>query len=271
MPARAALETKALTLTDEGLVMPMTSGVLAVAFLALVLGGGAPPVAAQSADVDAVKRVIQAETDTYYRKDAEGWKATWVNDSTAIRTFITSASFSVATGWDKFGPGTIEQIKRDPTPDSVRIDRTNYVVRIEGPLAWAEYDEQTNYPTGAPPLIARQQRTLVKENGEWRILSAGSFVGSSYGAEARAVEDRLAGVADALSTAKKYQDAAEVLELSAKLSPSSPRVYSRLGQTYAAAGDAKRAIRSYEKAIAIDPKIDAARAALAKLRDGKSP
>jgi tetratricopeptide (TPR) repeat protein len=249
----------------------MNPRVLSAAVLACTLASITSPLRAQGADIDAVKRVIQAETETYYRKDAEGWKATWVNDSTAIRTFITSASYSVALGWDKFGPSTIEGIKRNPTPEAVRIDRSNYVVRIEGPLAWAEYDEQTNYPTGAPPLVARQQRTLVKQNGEWRILSAGSFVGSSYGAEPRAVEDRLAGVAEALSAAKKYHDAVEVLEASAKLFPSSPRVQQQLGETHAAAGDAKRAVQSYEKAIALDPGNEQAKRALAKLRQSKSP
>ena len=135
---------------------------------------------AQSADAEAVKRVIRAETETYYQRDTAGWKRTWVNDSSAIRTFITSTSYSVALGWDRFGPSTIASIRNTP-PQAVRIDRTNYVQRIDGALAWAEYDERTNFLGDTiPPLDARQQRILVKRKGEWRILSAGSFVGSSY-------------------------------------------------------------------------------------------
>src|SRR5919112_3696845 len=76
---------------------------------------------AQNADVDEVKRVIRAETETYYRRDAEGWKRTWVQDSTAIRTFITSGSYSVALGWDRFGRGTVESLRKDPTPQAVQI------------------------------------------------------------------------------------------------------------------------------------------------------
>jgi hypothetical protein len=151
------------------------------AFLLLTLLRG-PRLVAQSADADEVKRVIRAETETYYQRDTTGWKRTWVNDSTAIRTFITSSSYSVALGWDRFGPSTVGSMASTP-PQAVRIDRTNYVLRIDGALAWAEYDEQTNFLDDTiPPLLARQQRTLVKRNGEWRILSAGSFVGSSYGA-----------------------------------------------------------------------------------------
>src|SRR5438552_3863638 len=87
----------------------------------------APLAFAQRADADAVTRVIRAETETYYQRDTAGWKATWVNDSTAIRTFITGSSYSVALGWDKFGPSTIASIRNTP-PQAVRIGRTNFVL-----------------------------------------------------------------------------------------------------------------------------------------------
>jgi tetratricopeptide (TPR) repeat protein len=226
---------------------------------------------AQNADVDEVKRVIRAETETYYQRDADGWKRTWVQDSTAIRTFITSGSYSVALGWDRFGRGTVESLRKDPTPQAVQIDRSNYVVRIDGALAWAEFDERTTFRDGRAPLAARQQRTLVKSNGEWRILSAGSFVGSTYGASPDAVESRLAAVGADLTEAKKHHDAIEVLALNARLFPRASSAHQRLGEAYAAAGDTTRAIGSYERSLALDPKNDASKAALARLRGKKAP
>jgi tetratricopeptide (TPR) repeat protein len=234
---------------------------LALSILVLLRGS---PLFAQSADVDEVKRVIRAETETYYQRDTTGWKHTWVNDSSAIRTFITGSSYSVALGWDKFGPSTIAAIRNAP-PQAVLIDRTNYVLHIDGALAYAEYDERTNFLTDSiPPLLARQNRTLVKRNGEWRILSAGSFVGSSFGASPRAVEARLAGVGSDLSAAKNSRDAIEVLALNARLFPNSSDAHASLAAAYAAAGDTGQARQHYEKALAIDPKNDAARRALAK-------
>jgi tetratricopeptide (TPR) repeat protein len=156
-------------------------------------------------------------------------------------------------------------------PQAVQIDRTNYVVRIDGALAWAEYDERTNFPADSVPLVARQQRTLVKRNGEWRILSAGSFVGSTFGASPRAIETRLGGIGSDLSAAKKHRDAIEVLELNARLFSTSSDAHATLAAACAAAGDIGRAKQYYEKALTIDPKNEAVRTALAKLRDGKSP
>ena len=133
--------------------MAMTTRALpAVAALLMFLGVGRP-LLAQNAEADEVKRVIREETESYYRRDADAWKGTWVNDSSAIRTFITSGSYSVSLGWDRFGPGTLESLRKDPTPQAVQVDRTNYVLRIDGDLAWAEYDERTNFLTDSvPPL-----------------------------------------------------------------------------------------------------------------------
>ena len=243
---------------------------LPVAALMLVFVGTGRSLRAQSSETDEIKRVIREETESYYRRDADAWMGTWVQDSTAIRTFITSGSYSVALGWDKFGPSTVESIRKDSTPQAVRVDRSKYLVRIDGGLAWAEYDERTTWQTDSvPPLIARQQRTLVKRNGEWRILSAGSFVESTFGNSPGAVEQRLAGVGADLLVAKKHRDAIKVLALNAELFPGSAVAHQRLGEAYAATGETSLAVLSYDKSLAIDPKNDAVKAALAKLREKK--
>ncbi len=253
------------TLTEAALAMVPTVRLLAitVSIAAALLPG--PLLLAQSADADEVRRVLRAETETYYARDTTGWKGTWINDSTAIRTFITSGSYSVALGWNSFGPSTIASI-RGTAPQKVQIDRTNYMMRIEGALAYAEYDERTNFLNDSiPPLLARQNRTLVKRNGEWRILSAGSFVASSYAASPRATETRLSAIGSDLSAAKNSRDAIEVLALNARLFPSSSDAHATLAAAYAAAGDVKLAKQHYRKALAIDPKNEAAKRALAKL------
>jgi tetratricopeptide (TPR) repeat protein len=251
--------------------MRTRTGAVRTAATILTLLGTGSPLLAQHADVDEVRRVIRAETETYYRRDAEGWKRTWVQDSTAIRTFITSGSYSVALGWDRFGPGTVESLRRDPTPQPATVEWSNFVLRIDGALAWAEYDERTIMPTDSVPLVARQQRTLVKRDGEWRILSAGSFVGSSYGASPGAIEERLDRVGADLNAARKQRDAIQVLELNARLFPRSSSAHQRLAEGYAAAGDARRAVESHERALAIDPTNASSKAALAALRARRAP
>ena len=246
--------------------MRITRALASAAALLVFLGAGRT-LRAQSGDLDEVKRVIVEETESYYRRDADAWMGTWVQDSSAIRTFITSSSYSVARGWDTFGPGTVASIRKDPTPQPERVDRSNYVARIDGALAWAEYDERTTNRADGLPLLARQQRTLIKQNGRWRILSAGSFVESSFGTFPGAIEARLDGVARDLLGAKQLRDAVKVLALSAELFPNSAAAHRSLGEAYAAAGDIALAIKSYERSLAIDPGSKASKAALASLKE----
>jgi predicted TPR repeat methyltransferase len=96
-------------------------------------------------------------------------------------------------------------------------------------------------------------------------------VASSYGAAPSAVESRLDGVGADLVAARKHRDAIEVLALNAKLFPRSSSAHRRLGDAYAAAGDTRLAVRSYERSLALDPRDDASRAALARLRSKKLP
>jgi tetratricopeptide (TPR) repeat protein len=172
----------------------------------------------------------------------------------------------VARGWDTFGPATVAYIRKEPTPQPERVDRSNYVVRIDGALAWAEYDERTTNRPDSVPLLARQQRTLIKQNGRWRILSAGSFVESSFGTYPGAIESRLDGVGHDLINAKKHRDAVRVLALNAQLFPGSAIAYLSLGEAYTAAGDTALAIQNYRKSLAINPRNEAGKVALAKLR-----
>jgi tetratricopeptide (TPR) repeat protein len=255
----------------EGLAMRTTPRTLPAAFAVLVPLVITPPLLAQNTEVAAVKRVIRAETESYYRHDADAWKATWVQDSTAIRTGVNSGGFAVDLGWDKFGPQTVDALKQDPRPQVIDLQTSNFVVRTDGGLAWAEYSQRIRTPTDSVPYVSREQRTLVKRDGDWKILSAGTYDSSSYGSSPSAVEQRLGSLASDLSDAKNHHDALEILKLSTQLYPGSTRTHRLLGNAYAATGDTTRAIRSYEKSLALNPKNDLSKAALAKLRAGKSP
>jgi tetratricopeptide (TPR) repeat protein len=237
----------------------------------LISLGSASPLLAQNIEVDAVKHVIRAETESYYRHDADAWKATWIQDSTAIRTGVDVAGFEVLLGWDKFGPQTVDALKKDPTPQVINLQTSHFAVRTDGGLAWAEYDQRITSPNDSVPYVSREQRTLIKRNGEWKILSAGTFDSTNYGTFPRAVEVRLTSVALALAEANKHQDALEILKFSTQRYPGSTRAYRLLGNEYAAVGDTTHAVESYEKSLALNPKNELTQAALAKLRGGKSP
>jgi tetratricopeptide (TPR) repeat protein len=65
---------------------------------------------------------------------------------------------------------------------------------------------------------------------------------------------------------KRLPEAIQIFRLAVEASPRSANAYDSLGEAYAAAGDKAAAIGAYEKALALDPKMDSVRDALARLR-----
>lgn len=70
----------------------------------------------------------------------------------------------------------------------------------------------------------------------------------------------------ALLGQKKNSEALEVFKLNAESYPNSANVYDSLGDGYQAVGNKQEAIKSYEKALAIDPNYPSSIEALKKLR-----
>lgn len=60
--------------------------------------------------------------------------------------------------------------------------------------------------------------------------------------------------------------AIKIFELNVKAYPQSANAYDSLGEAYASSGDKQRAIANYEKALAIDPKMESSAIALKQLK-----
>ncbi len=234
------------------------TGILALTALTLV---------GQSPDEEALKKVTRAETECYYKADADGWEATWKHDAEVTRTFVDSTRCDRTVGWSSFGPETATYLKLDkPTPMELRQDQ--YIIRIGGNLAWVEYRQFLHAPRADPKerRLSHEYRVLSKENGEWKIVSAITTDPAGFNPGPRSRETALNSVGYQLLAEKKTKEAVEVLKLNASLHPTSSNAFDSLGEAYAADGDKTLAIANYEKAIALDPKSESSKAALANLK-----
>ena len=151
------------------------------------------PVQAQTAENDAIKAVIRTETEAFYSRNADAWQATYVHDSTAARTVAQSWNYSSDTGWEKFGPGTVDFIKQNPTPVPIKLQTSNYALHANADFAWAEYDQKITGSRDTAGYVSREQRTLVKRNGQWKIMSAVTEDSSSFRSSANAIDRKSVG------------------------------------------------------------------------------
>jgi len=225
---------------------------------------------AQNGEEENIKKVVQAETETYYKRDAQGWKDTWLHDAQIRRTFIsTEGGYGTYVGWDSAAAMQDRDFKDYPKVMPVQIKTENYMVRTSGDMAWVDYDQILSAPDAAganQENKSHEYRMLVKDNGQWKIASQITTSGTTDANTPQAIENSVNTTGYRLLQSKKVADAIEVFKLNVKLFPDSWNVYDSLGEAYAAAGNKKEAIANYEKSMKLNPKSVNGPAALAKLK-----
>jgi tetratricopeptide (TPR) repeat protein len=109
--------------------------------------------------------------------------------------------------------------------------------------------------------------TATKSGGaaavqQYRDLRAKYYGGQSYDFS----EPALVAMATPLINANKPDDAIALLQLNAEFYPRSSATYATLGQAYAKKNDTPNAIRSFEKAVELDPNNQNAKRQLEQLK-----
>lgn len=99
--------------------------------------------------------------------------------------------------------------------------------------------------------------SLAERFREWKADPQNAFVDT---------EPVLIDLGYSLLSAKKVSSAIEVFQLNVANAPNSANAYDSLGEAYAVAGNRELAIKSYERALELDPKMPSAIDALKKLR-----
>ena len=222
-------------------------------------------VGAQSAEDEAIKKLLHAETAAFYARNADAWQANWLHDANATSALVGNNRYTYMKGWEAIAQRVARSIKANPKPMLVEIANTNFIIRQEGDLAWVEYDSAV----GVDPATterSHEYRVLIKTGGQWRIVSQVSHAVETFGSSPEAIEGNLNSTGYLLLEAGKPKEAIEVLRVNVTLFPASWNAYDSLGEAYAAAGQKDLAIQNYEKSVQLNPKNENGKAALAKLK-----
>lgn len=132
---------------------------------------------AQKSEEDAIKKVIQLETFSFFHKNYETWANMWAHDSAAFVTWSGTTEHTQLIGWNAIATRFKQEINNMAAPDEALIapflNKTDYRFFISGNTAIVTFKEGITDPTF-------QTRSLVKQNGSWKILSSTLVVNRSY-------------------------------------------------------------------------------------------
>lgn len=142
--------------------------VIAITLLAL-------PVLAQkkASEVDAIKAVIEKESDAFFSINHDAWMDSWVHAPYSYWSYVDAEGMSHFEGWNAIEVGFNDYFITSK-PSNVKIERKWLETRVYGTGAFARFKQRV-ITDGVPGIEQTEIRILEKDknNKDWKIVLVG--------------------------------------------------------------------------------------------------
>jgi hypothetical protein len=133
-----------------------------------------PVMAQKISDEEAIKAVIERETDAYFGIDYNNWIDSWSHVPYAYWSYADTAGINYFEGWKAIEIGFTDYFVTSK-PSDIEIDRTWEDLRIYKDGAYARF-KQTVITEGVKGPQQTEIRVLErdkKDNNKWKIVLVG--------------------------------------------------------------------------------------------------
>lgn len=130
---------------------------------------------------EAIKAVIQAETQAYYDKDFDLFASVYKHDKSIVDLRASSTYYSFVTGWKDNSDNIKEYMKNNPQPVKNPEVKKNFRIHVYlNNTAWAVFDNFIYDEKGEVENKSIGVNFLEKINGKWKIVFLSRVDASSY-------------------------------------------------------------------------------------------
>jgi len=129
---------------------------------------------------EAIKAVIENETNAYLMKDSEQRSKGFLHDESVIVLVSGKKSYGFAVGYEQIQESHKINVERNPIPSTNEFKNLNYKIKVYENSAWVVYDEMLYSGTGEFIEKVINVRFLEKVNGEWKIVYLSHVNTTSY-------------------------------------------------------------------------------------------
>lgn len=134
----------------------------------------------QTADKEAIKNVCLAETQAYVNFDYDAWASYHVQSADEQLAWNNpDGSFGSESGWETISKGMKDYFKTGQK-ENLKLSSDNFTYVIHGDMAFASFNRSSQNAEGKTTLM-REYRTLLKRNGQWKILAIQAYVNHPSG------------------------------------------------------------------------------------------
>jgi len=124
-------------------------------------------------DEEAIKFVINAETQAWIDKDPEKMKQFYIQDKFQTRLNIQDSIYTLTTGWDKRATAidTLAKYADWVGVDQFQVTKDFLVIKVMGTTAWAILRETQKMIYNGSPATAVSIINIVleKQDKDWKI------------------------------------------------------------------------------------------------------
>jgi ketosteroid isomerase-like protein len=129
---------------------------------------------------EAIKAVIEEETNAFLARDFDRLAATYVQDETNIDLRAGESGYGYYVGWEEIGSAFKELFENNPEPGTSKEVKTNYKIKVYKESAWTVFDNEVYNSEGELTGKSIHVEFLEKVNGEWKIVYLSIVNTSSY-------------------------------------------------------------------------------------------
>ncbi len=131
---------------------------------------------AQNADQEAIKSVCYGETRAYLDHDYDAWASFHAQTPEDQLSWNNpDGTFGFISGWSALSKDAKEWYKDGKKIDASVFESTDFTFVIKGDLAYVAYSTARKDAEGKV-MKTREHRTLLKMNGQWKILAVQAFI-----------------------------------------------------------------------------------------------
>jgi hypothetical protein len=132
-------------------------------------------------DMEAIKTVINSETQAWIDKNPDKMKEFYIHDSYQTRVNIQDSVYSVVTGWDKrsIAIDTLTKYADWVGVDAFKVQKEFLVIKVNDDAAWAVLKETQNMVYNGSPATAVAIINVMLEKVDKKDWKISCFVKSN--------------------------------------------------------------------------------------------
>ncbi|MFM2268687.1 MAG: hypothetical protein RL757_2128 [Bacteroidota bacterium] len=150
---------------------------LAVSLAAMLSSCSQPKTVDLEKEKATILESLTKESRSFYGRDYANWEKFYVHSPKTQFVCVEPDVTLRAVGWDDLSKFIGTYIKENPQPidyNKANYTRKDIAFSLEGNMAFVSWSGTNIQPDGSLRSLI-EYRTMLKENGEWRILSMVSY------------------------------------------------------------------------------------------------